>query len=606
MSQIKFSNNTSRNAFDLSHKVAFTAKAGELLPIEVKEVIPGDKFVFKPKWFTRTNPLNTAAYTRLTEYVDYYFVPYHLLWNKAEQFFINLPDSQHATGLLNPNNKTYQTHPYFMLSDVINYLRKVDNNFHQGRGGDGVLQARNYFNFNRAWLSAKLLEYLGYGKFTQYLEDYDNYHNDGSEIDLDVDCKLNPFPLLAYQCVYQYYERNTQWEQMRSDFFNIDWAINDAQDLSIYVPPMYNISEDNMFDMRYANYKKDLFTGLMPNAQYGDEAFVTILGETGSFMSYRFASNSGNVSIADMNPAVLNNGQINNGALALNKLQLSGDIGKLSVLALRQAEALQRYKEIKQSNKYDYKSQIEAIWDTNVSKYRAHMPVHIGGFVNGINIDEVVNTSITDNGDTRQAANIAGKGAGAGTGYLEFESKEDFGIVIGIYKVCPEIDYSDLGLSRFHQKTEFSDYANPLFDKLGMEGVNLTELVPIRDVSDYVNDLQNIPNLGYAPRYYDYKTAVDYVKGGFARDSYSQWVTPITGSQLLRNVFNDKPFFNFSNFKINPMVLNSIFVGQIRELQTTAGGPPVYINDWDNEQFLINYFSDCKVLRKLDYNGMPY
>ena len=94
MSQIRFQNKPSRNSFDLSNKVAFTAKAGELLPFDVREIIPGDKVVIKPKWFTRTNPLNTAAYTRLTEYIDYYFVPYRILWNKSDKFFENLPDSQ--------------------------------------------------------------------------------------------------------------------------------------------------------------------------------------------------------------------------------------------------------------------------------------------------------------------------------------------------------------------------------------------------------------------------------------------------------------------------------------------------------------------------------
>ena len=51
-------NKSSRNGFDLSFKRNFTAKTGELLPIMCKEVIPGDTF-------TRTMPVNTAAYARV-------------------------------------------------------------------------------------------------------------------------------------------------------------------------------------------------------------------------------------------------------------------------------------------------------------------------------------------------------------------------------------------------------------------------------------------------------------------------------------------------------------------------------------------------------------
>lgn len=44
MSLKSLRNKTSRNGFDLSFKKNFTAKAGELLPVMVKEVLPGDSF----------------------------------------------------------------------------------------------------------------------------------------------------------------------------------------------------------------------------------------------------------------------------------------------------------------------------------------------------------------------------------------------------------------------------------------------------------------------------------------------------------------------------------------------------------------------------------
>ena len=51
-------NKPSRNGFDLSFKRNFTAKAGELLPVMVKEVLPGD--VFSPVEDLSTSGLNQA------------------------------------------------------------------------------------------------------------------------------------------------------------------------------------------------------------------------------------------------------------------------------------------------------------------------------------------------------------------------------------------------------------------------------------------------------------------------------------------------------------------------------------------------------------------
>lgn len=590
MSKVRFSNNPSRNAFDLSHKTAFTAKAGELLPIYVEEVIPGDKFKISPKWFTRTEPLNTAAYTRLTEHIDFYYVPMRILWRYADSFFSQTDFSQSAKSITESGPTSPTKHPYFTLEAISRLLESRQDAF-----DSAAPVGRNLFGFNRSDLSLKLLQYLGYGDIKQHIE----------ETNINVLHRYNPFPLLAYQCVYQYFERNDAWERMRSDFFNVDYLTGSDPEIDCL---SLNGSLDDMFDMRYANWRKDLFTGLLPNAQYGDEASASVIG-SGLPADYRFATNSGNISNADMSPAVVTNGQINNNSVNINKLILQeGQIGNLPIIALRQAEALQRLKEVKQSNKYDYKSQIEALWNVNVSRERANMPYRIGGFVNGINIDEVVNTSITDNGNERQAANIAGKGATAGSGHLEFTASDN-GIIIGIYKVTPELDYLPHGVDRLHLKTDISEYANPLFDKLGMESVRAYELIQhfTYEESNGIPDESVNLILGYAPRYYEYKTKVDRIYGAFATQYQDTWVAPYSREYIF-NQWKESfdatgKLLNFGFFKINPMVLNPIFTSQIYEDENSGYQ---YICDYSNEQFKINMFFDVKAVRNLDYNGLPY
>lgn len=127
MSLKSLRNKTSRNGFDLSSKRNFTAKAGELLPILCKEVLPGDKFEIDLKTFTRTQPLNTAAFARMREYYDFYFVPYELLWNKAGTVLTQMYDNpQHALSIA--GNGSYALNgemPYVTCSSIASYLNKV-------------------------------------------------------------------------------------------------------------------------------------------------------------------------------------------------------------------------------------------------------------------------------------------------------------------------------------------------------------------------------------------------------------------------------------------------------------------------------------------------
>ena len=90
----KIQNKVHRNAFDLSHRHMFTAQIGELLPIFVQWVNPGESFQLGYNGFTRTQPLQTAAFTRLKENVQYYFVPYQSLWKYFTQQVTNMTKGQ--------------------------------------------------------------------------------------------------------------------------------------------------------------------------------------------------------------------------------------------------------------------------------------------------------------------------------------------------------------------------------------------------------------------------------------------------------------------------------------------------------------------------------
>lgn len=120
---------------------------------------------------------------------------------------------------------------------------------------------------------------------------------------------------------------------------------------------------------------------------------------------------------------------------------------------------------------------------------------------------------------------------------------------------------------------------------------------------------------GYAPRYFEYKTSRDIVQGGFG--SYGDTVTSSTKSPNLNGGYSSwvsaytKQFdvlfqsVNYLTFKINPTLLNSIFVAQVKYTAQYLDEGITYPS-YESDQFLVKSFFDCKVIRNLSYDGLPY
>ena len=60
--------NVSRNAFDVGYSNKFTASLGMLLPCFVRECNPDEHYRINARMFTRTMPMNSAAFIQCTQY----------------------------------------------------------------------------------------------------------------------------------------------------------------------------------------------------------------------------------------------------------------------------------------------------------------------------------------------------------------------------------------------------------------------------------------------------------------------------------------------------------------------------------------------------------
>lgn len=607
-------NTPRRSGFDLSNKCAFTAKVGELLPTYWKFCLPGDKFHISQEWFARTQPVDTSAFTRIREYYEWFFVPLHLLYRNSNEAIMSMEHQPNYAASGSASISFNRNLPWIDLSTINTAIGNVQSS----------TSPNNFFGVARSEGFKKLVSYLGYGETSP--EKYvDNL-------------RCSAFPLYAYQKIYQDYYRHSQWEKSNPWTYNCDfWNGEESTPVASSVDLFSHNPNDSVFELRYANWNKDLWMGSLPNSQFGDIAGISLgldasalkIGVTGTALvkgnmpvGYGGKDGMGIRSQSRLyNPVGINDAQqvttvqeeVNNkdngylfaaGTESFGRItnaakingsdldaQLSGQLdAQFSVLQLRAAEALQKWKEIAQANGQNYAAQVKAHFGVKTNPMQSHRSTRICGFDGSIDISAVENTNLTSD-----EAIIRGKGLGGQciNDPSNFTCTEH-GIIMCIYHATPLLDYVPTGPDlQLMTTVKGESFPVPEFDSLGMESLPMLSLVNSKAIGDVVARSY----AGYVPRYISWKTSIDVVRGAFT-DTLKSWVAPVDSSYM-HTFFSDikpeegSPILSYTWFKVNPSVLNPIF--------------GVAVNgSWNTDQLLCNCQFNVKVARNLSYDGMPY
>ena len=198
----RLKNKVNRNAFDLSHRHMFTAQVGELLPVFTQWVNPNGTFKIGYNGKTRTAALNSDAFTRIRENIQYYFVPFQSLWKYFEQQVNNMTKgdagqniSKFASSSTDASQITTSL-PYISYIDLADWLNEIYQHavsaFAAYISATPDYKARSVVKFKdwcdksssfsdvfvcdgyRLCRAAKLLMSLGYGNFSTVIQ-YDIY-----------------------------------------------------------------------------------------------------------------------------------------------------------------------------------------------------------------------------------------------------------------------------------------------------------------------------------------------------------------------------------------------------------------------------------------------
>ena len=497
--------------------------------------------------------------------------------------------------------------------------------------------------------AAKLLMALGYGNFDTIIQydiyalaeaffadfgSWDVFDFQDSLFSLDFDTSdvssilnspnLSILPLLAYHKICNDHYRNEKWQPFEPWTCNIDYLTPTANmNAKTFISSStFTSLMTALIDLENSNLPIDYFTSVLPRAQYGDESAVPIglNNVDATLMVGDPADNTKGVlfgSGAYMPNDTLEKANVpptpSHGSYATRvRASSTGDgivgfSGKLTasssslkISALRSATALQKYKEIQNSNDPDFANQVLAHFGIK-PKVDSRTSIFIGGDDKTLSINPQVNTNFLDGGQP----DIKAIGVGDLSAGCKFTATT-YGMIIGIYRAVPQLDYSRVGIDRNLFKTDATDFPIPELDSIGMQTQFRCELsAPMLGTCEkvvpfeyFAKSLDMSATYGYSPRYAELKSARDYFEGGFC-GSYSSWVTGYDHSFLSRwrSNLGSTSIANYGSidelFKCRPSLLY-----------------PIFVNQWsgtvNDDKLLIGSVNTCVAVRPFSMYGLPY
>lgn len=654
MLQESFGSAPQRNGFDLSRREIFSTKVGIKVPCFVLETVPNDYHEIRPVNLIRTLPFNEANFVRMKQYLDFYFVPFTALMSNFHEYAQQTTDPVNSLLVGQNVEKTFPVFPLdalllavFMAHEVEYYARKdifgsfdletflnnVDGSV-EGSAHDVYAEyselceifirkivttnpssvrydcVRDMFNNPIYRDVVRLLDMLGYGNYLNVIS-YEAVDDDGffylyagRLITLVRGKLINLFRLCAYQCVYQNFGINTVYDKLNVYSFNLDDVVRKSAESGITLGWLsrkdtfnsYDVwwKVNSIFSIHYSQWKKDIFTSAYPDSQFGGVSVVSVNHTLGDSIS-SLSANAAKLLGVTTNSFDGGSGQ----TVALNRTAPVGGnyaFSSFNILDLRRAEALQGWKEDMMRSGFRAKQRQKSQFGVAPSFDPHCMPYVLGSVSSDITKDTVTGTS----GD--QFAELAATGMSTlGKDVIKFDGtgRNDFGIIIGLLSVVPEADYDAVGIDSHNIKVEPFDFYTPAFQNIGLQPLPIQVL----NNSRLIYPLNSSSILGYVPRYYDYKQAVDKVHGEFCTFTKRPLDTEANPSdyvgQFRSYVSTRYDMENLGLSRLNSLYVNPAIVDDIFKV----------IVDGDNrqstDQFMVNAYFDVKSVRPMSVLGLP-
>lgn len=572
--------NLSYSGFDLGQLEKFSSSVGQLIPIWYDIASPGDKYYMKTDIKTRTQPLESAAFTSLKEHVEWFFVPMEYIFKPFGNFFYGIND-------FSSNFYTHTTEvnyfPFLTYGDFCTALDQLWNGT--------VNPVLDEGGCNSLFSTLKLCECLGIP-----IHEYINRNIDNTKGYFS----FTPLFFCAYQKIWYDHYRPDNWFDNRPEYYNLDSYVNQ----NYLVTPRDFV--EKMARLRYRPYQKDFFTDVLPSPLMGSSSIgamqnsENILGQVNQWLSgltgtatsipgSATALPSGGGTVADSNrPTTVSIPRGTN-------VSATAAVGAMNPANLRSLFASEKLIEITRRAGKHYDKQTLAHFGIKVDNKADGEAIFIGSDESEIVIGDVVANAATDSTDSSgntvstPLGEIAGKGYGVNyrNGNKEFTA-DRHGVLMAIYSCEPYLDYDQVGVDKLNCLINSVDFYKPEYADLGMQPLfgRQTGLDPL--------DAQNNTIYGWQYRYSEFKRKYDRVFGNLMR-SMSFWTTA-------RKSMNISPA---NNVLIRPNYLDSIMVDEFNLMAQRQPTPAELAQFDDTDPLLHECYVDVKKASKMSTYGLP-
>lgn len=473
-----------KSGHDLSFDLGFTASTGMLLPIFTDFLLPGDTVQGSVNLFTQLRqPLAQPAQIEVEQIVDYFFVPFTMLYQPFENMKYQTPDAFSSNFPI--QSDTDWTEVMATQFPKVNMAR-LCKTIHTNRN--------NWLNHmeSEAKAAYRLMDMLGYNP-DAILVDGDS----GEQQQLSYTPNFFPYAALAYQCVYQYFYRLDQWEKFTNLYFNFDRffgtnLMTDAQSDSLR----------KVFDLHYRPLYLDYFTNIknsplmsnvnvLKSADNSTESSLQYLVDFRKFLGV--GSFPGTDDGGDVYPST-------------TMVPMAAGVQDLGSAAIRNMFAAEKFLQItaRAANRYD--DQVLAHLGFKIPNDPKHNIQYLGTQRQMMNTTQVVST-----GDSDALGDRVGQMYGSISGKDGFKfTAPVHGVVIGIYSALPKRMYA-AGIDRSQVFTDIHDIFDAEYDHLGMQPMFGYEASRLQD-NTHAGTI-----LGWQWRYEQYKRKYSRVTSAFLR-----------------------------------------------------------------------------------------
>lgn len=472
-----------RSKFDRGHQLLTTINEGELVPIYMDEVLPGDTARVQLNGLIR---MSTPIYPIMDNcYMDtyFFFVPSRLLWEHFENMFGENDTDYWA-------EKTEYSTPACTIG---------------GTSG------------------------LANGSIGDYF---------GLPTEVTNALKVNALPARAYAMIYNEWFRDENLEAplmlgyKKSDDGGTNADASKETSSANAIDKTTNTNEATLYAMKPARAGKfhDYFTSCLPSPLKNAEAVTIPMGglapingykDTGTLTTDRidlvaYSATAGTVSPSisnDYTDNVLNgksttkiNGR--NESDAGESMYLAADLSAVTAATindLRQAIALQHIFEADARNGTRYREFLSGTWGVTSPDSRLQIPEYIGGQRIAINVNQVIQTSQTDAQTGQALGNTAAYSLTTCSKQMVDYAATEYGYIIGLAVVRVEHSYQQ-GLGTKWTRGGRFTYYDPRLAALGEQPVYNREIFAQGTEKD--NEI-----FGYQECWADYRYKPSYVTG---------------------------------------------------------------------------------------------